>query len=144
MIVYPKRGESMKKKWNSPSAALFPCNVHGFEDSVKVNDAEVKEQMEKSGYQFTKTFQANKNYIHRSVAGMNVLISVGENIANFNGYIELNGSALTLWKALAEPSTAESLENVLEEKYGVSHAQAAEDVGDFLRELKAHDMIEIH
>ena len=105
----------MKKKWGPPCAEFFPCDVHGFEEPVNINDAEVKERLEKAGYKFTKTFQAKKNYIHRSVSGMDVLISVGENIANFNGYIELNGSAFTLWKALEEPSTAEHLESVLEE-----------------------------
>lgn len=134
----------MKKKWGPPCAEFFPCDVHGFEEPVNINDAEVKERLEKAGYKFTKTFQAKKNYIHRSVSGMDVLISVGENIANFNGYIELNGSAFTLWKALEEPSTAEHLESVLEEKYGVSHRQASEDVLEFLRELKDHDMVEVY
>lgn len=144
LIVYPKRGECMKKKRASADAAIFPCDVHGFEDPFKINDAEVKEKLEKAGHQFTKTFQAKKNYIHRSVSGTEVLISVGANIANFNGYIELNESALTLWQALEEPSTAEQLEHILEEKYGVSHRQASEDVLDFLRELNDHEMVDIY
>lgn len=44
----------MKKKWGSPCAEFFPCDVHGFEDPVKINDAEVKERLEKAGYKFRK------------------------------------------------------------------------------------------
>ena len=44
-----------------------------------------------------KTYQASQNFIHRKIADSDVLISVGSNIANFNGYIELNGSAADLW-----------------------------------------------
>lgn len=40
-----------------------------------------------------KRFQSKSTFVHRRVADSNVLISVGQNIANFNGYIELNTSA---------------------------------------------------
>jgi len=38
-------------------------------------------------------YQAKKGFVHRSIAGNDVLISVGANVANFNGYIMLNPTA---------------------------------------------------
>ncbi|MCI7097573.1 MAG: PqqD family protein [Lachnospiraceae bacterium] len=88
-----------------------------------------------------KTYQASQNFIHRKIADSDVLISVGSNIANFNGYIELNGSAADLWEKLQTPSRPDELEQLLETKYGISHETAAEHVLDFLKELQEHDMV---
>lgn len=38
-------------------------------------------------------YKIREGYIHRKAAGNDVLISVGENVANFNGYITLNPAA---------------------------------------------------
>ena len=89
------------------------------------------------------TYSAKNTFIHRSIAGTDVLISVGENIANFNGYIQINSSGLCLWEKMKEPSTLSQLEVVLEEKYDITHEQAAEDVMDFLKILTEHDMVTI-
>mgnify|MGYP004602543725 CR=1 FL=1 len=61
-----------------------------------------------------KRFQTKSTFVHRRVADSNVLISVGENIANFNGYIELNASADFLWEQMKDPCTEEELVSSLE------------------------------
>ena len=96
---------------------------------------------ENSAEQYVKKFHTQPCYIHRKVAGTDVLISVGENIANFNGYIELNESASFLWEELREPRTEAELAEALERRFGLSPEQAAEDAGDFLRELAAKHMV---
>ena len=93
--------------------------------------------------QNAKTYQAKDGYIHRKVAGSDVLISVGGNVADFNGYIELNASAAFLWDELKTPVTAETLTQKLAEQFNISHAQAAEDVLDFLKDLQEHKMVEV-
>ena len=122
----------LKKKWTVPKMSVQQVDLDKLEDTSQLPDA---------GYEFEKKYQASENYIHRKIADSDVLISVGSNIANFNGYIQLNNSAVSLWEQLAEPSTTEQLEKVLEDKYGISHEQAVEDVADFLKELKDHDMV---
>lgn len=89
-----------------------------------------------------KTFQTKKSYVHRKVADKDVLISVGRNIANFNGYIELNASAAFLWEEMKEPRTVAELEQALEKQFDLPHEQAAEDVHDFLEELQKQAMVE--
>lgn len=87
------------------------------------------------------TYQVKPGYIHRKVAGSDVLISVGGNVADFNGYIELNAAAANLWDWMKEPCTAEQLSEKLENTFGIDHAQAEADVWDFLKELQEHDMV---
>ncbi len=131
----------MKRKFVMPSVSAFPCDLSSFGDVKNMSDAELKLKMEENGYQFTKTFQSKSNYIHRKVADSDVLISIGENVANFNGYIELNASAACLWEQMKEPQTSAQLEKTLEETFGISHEQAVADVLDFLKELQIHDMV---
>lgn len=88
-----------------------------------------------------KTFQLKEGYLQRKVAGTEVLISVGGNVANFNGYIELNSSAALLLTLLKAPQTCETLEQALEEQFSISHRRAEEDVWEFLKNLQAHDMV---
>ena len=127
----------MKKTWTSPSISTIPCDVKSIQGEIeKMSDKELMEQLEKCGYQPQKKYSAKKTFIHRSIAGTDVLISVGENIANFNGYIQINSSGLCLWEKMKEPT-------VLEEKYDITHEQAAEDVMDFLKILTEHDMVTI-
>ena len=88
-----------------------------------------------------KTYQAKDGYIHRKVTGMDVLIPVGENIANFNGCIELNESAAFLWKQLSNPQTLEELEEKLVAEFEIDLQQAKDDVWDFVKKLHMNNMV---
>lgn len=131
----------MKQKWKSPVMSVTPVDLNKLGDINQLSDAELKIKLEQAGYKFQKIYQASDDYIHRQIAGSDVLISVGSNIANFNGYIELNKSAVVLWKKLQNPCQLNELEQVLEETFGISHETAVEDVLDFLKELQDHNMV---
>lgn len=91
----------------------------------------------------TQTYQAKSGFIHRKVAGADVLVSVGANVENFNGYIELNPSASFLWDALKSPTTGEALAQQLSDTFGIPLSQAQADVLDFVQELLANNMAEV-
>lgn len=131
----------MKKEWTEPKMSVQQVDVNKLGDTSQLSDAELKIRLEDAGYDFKKKYQASENYIHRKIADSDVLISVGSNIANFNGYIQINDSALALWEQLAEPSTLGRLEQVLKDKYRISHEQAVSDVIDFLKVLESHGMV---
>lgn len=131
------------EKWTASKMTGQQVDPDKVGDVSQLSDAELKNRMDDAGYEFKKRYQASANYIHRKIADSDVLISVGANIANFNGYIQLNGSAVSLWEQLSEPSTRDQLVNILQEKYGISREQAVADVDEFLTELKDHDMITI-
>lgn len=131
----------MKKRWTEPKMSEIPFDTSTLKDVETMSDAELKITLEKGGYKFSKKFQSKSDYVHRRIADNDMLISVGENIANFNGYIELNSSAAFLWDEMKEPRTSEELEKLLEEHFHLSHEKAVEDVIDFLNKLKEHDMV---
>ena len=87
------------------------------------------------------TFQVKENYIHRKVAGEDVLISIGGNVANFNGYIRLNSSAACLWDQMKQPRTRQQLEQALVDTFEVSREEAETDVLDFLKALQEQGMV---
>lgn len=133
----------MKKEWKAPKLSVVSVDLEKCEDAVNLSDAELKIELEQAGYKFQKIYQASDNYIHRKIADAEVLISVGSNIADFNGYIELNNSAATLWEKLQEPCLLRELEMTLEEDYGITHEEAVADVLDFLKKLMKHHMVEV-
>ena len=86
-------------------------------------------------------YQASHNFIHRKITGLDVLISVGENIANFDGYIQLNATATALWNFLSTPRSEDDMAAMLAEQYGISPEEARADAAEFLEMLKTHHMV---
>lgn len=88
-----------------------------------------------------KRFIANKNYILREIAGESVLVSVGEEIADFCGIVNLNASARTLWEALQEGATKEELAQILKENFEVTEEKALEDVEACIQILQERGLV---
>ena len=86
--------------------------------------------------------KVNPNFIHRNVAGSDMLISIGSNIANLNGYIEMNESAAFMWENMNEETTVGKLVELLAKEYEINEEQAYEDVCLFVEELKNNGMLE--
>ena len=82
------------------------------------------------------------SFIHRSVAGSDVLISVGANVARFNGYIQLNSVGAFIWETLLTPVTIDELVDAVMEKFYVDNTTALADTTEFLQELLDNEMVE--
>ena len=89
-------------------------------------------------------YKAKEDFVHRKVAESDVLISVGANVANFNGYITLNPTASLLWDALATPQTVDTLTQMLTAEFDVSDEAAKTDVENFLEMLKRNSMVTVY
>lgn len=87
-------------------------------------------------------YRARDNFIHRKVAKRDILIPVADNVANFNGYIELNETAMFLWDCLQEPHTGAELADKLTDEYEVSEEKATADIAAFLTSYLERQMIE--
>lgn len=74
------------------------------------------------------TYVANKNYILREIAGEAILVSVGEQIADFCGIVNLNASAKILWETLQREVTKEELVETFIREFQVSKEKALEDI----------------
>lgn len=89
-------------------------------------------------------YQLAGGFVHRRVAGNDVLISVGANVANFNGYITLNPTASFLWDKLTQPQSVSSLADLLSEEFDVTPEDARNDVTQFLDMLLRNSMVTVY
>lgn len=83
-----------------------------------------------------------KDFVVRTIAGQDVVVPIGENIAKFNGIISLNETAAFLWRALQRDTDAQGLIQALRAEYDVSEQLAQRDVDQFLTLLREHDLLE--
>lgn len=86
-------------------------------------------------------YQTKPNYIHRKVAGNNILIPVAENVADFNGFIELNPAASFIWDYLKTPAKADEIINSLAVEFDIDKSTAEADTIEFMSSLLEHKMI---
>lgn len=126
--------------WMKPMFAEVPIDLSGLGDMRQLSDAELKIELENRGYSFKKKFQIKSSYLQREIGDSDVVISVGQNIADFNGF-ELNTGASFLCNEMKEPRTTNELEEALENELHIPHKQAVEDVLDFLKDLREKDMV---
>ena len=89
----------------------------------------------------SKVFRSSPNYVHRTIAGQHVLISIGEGLADFRGYIQMNETAAFLWKQLQEGRTEDELFQSLIETYDIDEDTARRDLDDCLEMLLSRGMI---
>ena len=83
-----------------------------------------------------------EGFILRRVAGQDVVIPMGNNIADFNGIITLNETAAFLWKNLQQDITKEELLNCLLQEYEIDREKAAEDLNELLSVLEERKILE--
>lgn len=81
------------------------------------------------------------SFIHRKVAGEDILVSVGENVANFNGYIQLNVAAAFLWDEMKSEKTISELETALAKQFDIDSESAHRDTEEFLGQLLERGMV---
>ena len=88
-------------------------------------------------------FQAKENYIMRKIAGKDVLIPIVGNVANFNGFIEMNPTAAFIWNILKSPASKYEIVKAVSEAFETDEGIARPDVDEFISLLSEHDMIEV-
>ncbi len=86
-------------------------------------------------------YQAKPNFIHRKVAGNDILIPIAENVAKFNGFIELNPAAAFIWDSFAVPASANEIITALAAEFDIDKATAEADTKEFVSSLIEHSMI---
>ena len=78
----------------------------------------------------------NSNFLLQDVAGTQVIVPVGEAVADFPGMITVNGTGAFIWQLLEIEQTVQSLAEAMVAQYEVTAAQAATDVEAFLAQLQ--------
>lgn len=83
-----------------------------------------------------------KDFILRKIAGEDVVIPIGNNIADFNGIITLNETAAFLWKELQSGQDEKGLLERLCQEYDATEEEALQDIQEFLSILREHHILE--
>ena len=84
----------------------------------------------------------NENYILKTVAGMPVVVPVGEAVNNIRGMITLNGPAEIIWKALEENKDYDEIVALIKGEYDASEDVIKADLDSFLEKLKNYKILE--
>lgn len=79
-----------------------------------------------------KRYVASDQYILRTIAGENVLVSVGENAAFDNGILSLNDSFAFLWQLYQEPITLDEAIQKATMEYDDSEGTMKDHIKSFL------------
>lgn len=84
----------------------------------------------------------NENYILKTVAGMPVVVPVGEAVNNIRGMITLNGPAEIIWKALEENKSYEEIVALIKSEYDAPENVIRADTDAFLEKLRNYKILE--
>lgn len=84
----------------------------------------------------------NDNYILKTVAGMPVVVPVGEAVKDLNGMITLNGPAEIIWKAIENGKSYEEIVDEVKSRYDVSEDVVRTDLDAFLDKLRNYSILE--
>lgn len=84
-------------------------------------------------------------FLLREIAGVYIVVPIGERVMDFNGLLTLNETGAFLWKAANENSDMEPDTDILAEsladEYDVSISDAKQDVSEFINVLKDNHII---
>ena len=84
----------------------------------------------------------NENYILKTVAGMPVVVPVGDAVNNIHGMITLNGPAEVIWKGLEEGKTYDEIIDIIKSEYDAPEDVIKADTDAFLEKLKNYKILE--
>ncbi|MDF2588857.1 MAG: coenzyme synthesis protein [Anaerocolumna sp.] len=83
-------------------------------------------------------------FLLREIAGLFVVVPVGERVVEFNGLMSLSESGALLWKRLEEETTDEQdLVHILTSNYEVEDMTARADVAEFLSHITEKGLLEV-
>ncbi len=84
----------------------------------------------------------NENYILKTVAGMPVVVPVGDAVNNIRGMITLNGPAEIIWRALEEGKSYEEIVVAIKSEYDAPEDVIKADTDAFLEKLRNYKILE--
>ena len=80
-------------------------------------------------------------YLLRSVAGKNIVVSVGNNL-DFNGMLTLNDTGVFFWNLLQNDITKEDMLASVLAEYDVDKDEAGKDIDEFILKLEEAKLLE--
>lgn len=85
--------------------------------------------------------QHKPNFLLQSVAGLNVVVPIHSETADFNGMLTFNDTGAFLWEKLNTPHTEAELVDALLDTFLVERDRAEADVARFVEKLRTHNLL---
>ncbi|MFA7361283.1 MAG: PqqD family protein [Candidatus Kapaibacterium sp.] len=82
-----------------------------------------------------------ENFVLQNIGDEHILVPIGAEVVNLNGILVLNETAMYLWEQLSDEKSTEQLINAIMEKFDVDDITAANDVNNFIGDLKEKGML---
>lgn len=86
--------------------------------------------------------KVKEGFIMREVAGMTVVLAVGNAAEKFKGTITLNESGTLLWKKLETGCSKKDLLDEMLDNYDIDETTAKNDIDTFLKKLIDNGIID--
>lgn len=83
-----------------------------------------------------------KGFVVRQIADQWMAVPIGSMVEKVQGLIALNETAAEIWKILQEDHTVQEVTDLLKKEYDVNTETLAEQVQNYVDELKKQDLIE--
>ncbi len=81
-------------------------------------------------------------FAKRNIAGLEIVVPVGENASRFNGMITLNETGSFFWDCLSQETTKQEVVDKVLEIYEVGREKAEADFDRFTAMLKENGLLE--
>ncbi|MEQ8174746.1 MAG: PqqD family protein [Syntrophomonadaceae bacterium] len=83
-----------------------------------------------------------KDYLLREIAGVHIVVPVGERVIDFKGMMTLNDSGCFIWKCLSDNITYEQLLSSILDEYEIEEATARTDLDEFLNTARENGVLD--
>ena len=74
-------------------------------------------------------------FVHKSIAGLDIIVPIGRRCMDFDGMITVNETGLFIWKHLEIGSNMETIINDILKEYETDRDTATACVTDFIQKL---------
>jgi hypothetical protein len=109
-------------------------------ETISLRNREVVEAA--SASQIEQIYVRSQTVVSRRVAGETLIVPVRGKVGDLASIYSFNGTGSLIWQTLESPRSAADLVLAVEEEYEVEHAQAEQDVIQFLSDMLMVGLVE--
>jgi hypothetical protein len=88
-----------------------------------------------------ETYIRSSAVVSRLIAGETLVVPVRGKVGDLASIYSFNDVGTTIWGALANSTSINTLIEMIEREYAVTHVRAAQDVENFLHEMQAAELV---
>jgi coenzyme PQQ synthesis protein D (PqqD) len=88
-----------------------------------------------------ETYIRSSAVVSRLIAGETLVVPVRGKVGDLASIYSFNDVGTTIWAAMAHPTSINTLVDLIESEYEVSHERAVQDVENFLEEMQTAELV---